>query len=85
MRRFGETGDPPVTVAKVRAKSQQNCNFGGDTSAATGTSEVKLDVSQFNVTPGKATGLIYDPKKLLIPSTVRQPAALPASAPHKFL
>ena len=46
---------------------------------------MKLDVSQVNVAPGKATGLIYDPNKLFISSTLRQPAALPAPAPHNQL
>ena len=82
IKKFGGTCDPPVTAATLTAKSQEICNSGGDSSAGTGTAEVKLVVSQFKVSPAKATGLIYDPDNSFIPSTVRQPAGLPASAPQ---
>ena len=85
IKKIGETGDPPITVATVIAPSLQTYKSDGDTSAATGADEVKLDVSQFNVAPGKATCLIYDPNEMFIFSTVRQAAALPASAPHNQL
>ena len=80
--KFGETSEPLVTAANLTANSQHFRNSGGNTSAATRTGEVKLDASQFNVAPGKATGLINDHDNTFFPSTVRQPAALPTSVPQ---
>ena len=82
IKKFGETRDPLVNVATVKSNYQQICNPAGNTSAPTGTDEMRLDVFQFNVAPGKPTDLIYDSHKLFIPFTVRQRAALPAYTPH---
>ena len=80
MKKFGETGGSNIIAANL---SQQIAISEVDTSTAMRTGDEKLDVSQFKGASRNTPGMIYEPNKSLIPSTVRSPAATSAPNPQR--